>query len=107
MIPPHPRSTRTDTLCPYPTLFRSGRVGNDAPTRAILCAGAGHFAAAHVTLTDGLYVGKGEGAAQRVAAEWERVSDRGGEIVPAYGFTQAERELASAGFDAPAVAAHG
>src|SRR3546814_10356285 len=40
-------------------------VGNDAPTRAILCAGAGHFAAAHVTLTDGLYVGKGEGAAQR------------------------------------------
>src|SRR3546814_14307879 len=55
-------------------------VGNDAPTRAILCAGAGHFAAAHVTLTDGLYVGKGEGAAQRVAAEWERVSARGGEI---------------------------
>src|SRR5204862_126696 len=25
-------------------------VGEDAPTRAILCAGAGHFAAAHVTL---------------------------------------------------------
>ena len=82
-------------------------VGDDAPTRAILCAGAGHFAAAHVTLTGGLYVGQGEGAAQRVAAEWDRVSDRGGEIVPAYGFTQAERELASAGFDAPAVAAHG
>ena len=83
-------------------------VGDEAPTRAILCAGAGHFAAAHVTLTGGLYVGRGEGAAQRVAAEWDRVSDRGGEIVPAYGFTQAERELASAGFDAPAVAAaHG
>ena len=83
-------------------------VGDDAPTRAILCAGAGHFAAAHVTLTGGLYVGQGEGAAQRVAAEWDRVSDRGGEIVPAYGFTQAERELASAGFDAPAItAAHG
>src|SRR3546814_7296636 len=40
-------------------------VGDDAPTRAILCAGAGHFAAAHVTLTGGLYVGQGEGAAQR------------------------------------------
>src|SRR3546814_5331298 len=66
-------------------------VGNDAPTRAILCAGAGHFAAAHVTLTDGLYVGKGEGAAQRVAAEWERVSDRGGEIVPAYGDRKSTR----------------
>ena len=61
-----------------------------------------------MTLTGGLYVGQGEGAAQRVVAEWDRVSDRGGEIVPAYGFTQAERELASAGFDAPAItAAHG
>ncbi|SBV31470.1 putative enzyme [uncultured Sphingopyxis sp.] len=80
-------------------------VGEDAPTRAILCAGAGHFAAAHVTLTGGIYVGQGEGAAQRVAAEWDRVVDRGGEIVPAYGFTQAERELASAGFTAPTMAA--
>src|SRR3546814_3929443 len=26
MIPRPPRSTRTDTLCPYTTLFRSGRV---------------------------------------------------------------------------------
>src|SRR3546814_19236094 len=82
-------------------------VGDDAPTRAILCAGAGHFAAAHVTLTGGLYVGQGEGAAQRVVAEWDRVSDRGGELVPAYGFTPADRELASAGFAAPAVAAPG
>src|SRR3546814_13139291 len=48
-------------------------VGDDAPTRAILCAGAGHFAAAHVTLTGGLYVGQGEGAAQRVVAERDRV----------------------------------
>src|SRR3546814_16472313 len=74
-------------------------VGDDAPTRAILCAGAGHFAAAPVTLTGGLYVGQGEGAAQRVAAEWDRVSDRGGEIVPASAFTPAERARASAGFD--------
>src|SRR5690606_1526874 len=28
-------------------------VGDDAPTRNILCAGAGHFATANVTLTDG------------------------------------------------------
>src|SRR3546814_8847264 len=27
MIRRPPRSTRTDTLCPYTTLFRSGRVG--------------------------------------------------------------------------------
>ena len=79
-------------------------VGEQAPTRAILCAGAGHFASAHVTLTEGLFIGCDADAAQRVAGEWERVSDRGGEIVPAYGFTQAERELASAGFNAPTMA---
>ncbi|KGF69607.1 3-hydroxyacyl-CoA dehydrogenase, partial [Hoeflea sp. BAL378] len=34
-------------------------VGADAPTRAILCAGAGHFARANVTLTQGVYIGGG------------------------------------------------
>jgi NAD(P)-dependent dehydrogenase (short-subunit alcohol dehydrogenase family) len=80
-------------------------VGEDAPTRAILCAGAGHFAAANITLTEGAFIGRGDDAGARVAAEWERVTDRRGEIVPAYGFTQAERELANAGFTAPTMAA--
>lgn len=79
-------------------------VGKDAPTRAILCAGAGHFARANVTLTGGVFLGGGDDAATRLVAEWEGVSDRAGEIVPAYGFTQAERELASAGVDAPTMA---
>lgn len=81
-------------------------VGEDAPTRAILCAGAGHFAAANVTLTPGLQVGAGHDAGERVVAGWRDVMARDGEIVPAYGFTQAERELAAAGFDEPAVVAH-
>lgn len=71
-------------------------VGDDAPTRAILCAGAGHFATANVTLTNGIQIGSGADAADRVVNEWGRISDRSGEIVPAYGLTQAERELASA-----------
>jgi len=79
-------------------------VGQDAPTRAILCAGAGHFASAHVTLTDGVFIGDGGDAGERLVAAWDRIVDREGEIVPAYGFTQAERELASAGFDAPTMA---
>ena len=79
-------------------------VGENAPTRAILCAGAGHFATANITLTEGAFVGRGADAGARVAAEWDRVTDRRGEIVPAYGFTQAERELASAGFTAPTMA---
>src|SRR5690606_21356894 len=31
-------------------------VADSAPTRAILCAGAGHFARAHVTLTEGRFI---------------------------------------------------
>ncbi|MCM8731644.1 SDR family NAD(P)-dependent oxidoreductase [Hephaestia sp. GCM10023244] len=80
-------------------------VGDDAPTRAILCAGGGHFAQANVTLTEGVYVGGTDAdAADRVVAAWDAIGARAGEIVPAYGFTQAERELASAGCDQPAMA---
>ncbi|QAY78862.1 SDR family NAD(P)-dependent oxidoreductase [Sphingosinicella sp. BN140058] len=71
-------------------------VGDEAPSRAILCAGAGHFAAAHVTLTQGVQIGGGVDAGEQLATEWSSVVDRAGEIVPAYGFTQAEREVASA-----------
>jgi NAD(P)-dependent dehydrogenase (short-subunit alcohol dehydrogenase family) len=80
-------------------------VGDEAPSRAILCAGAGHFARANVTLTRGLYVGGGPDAAQEVVASWDLIGERAGEIVPAYGFAQGERELASAGRDAPPMAA--
>jgi len=72
-------------------------VGEKAPTRAIMCAGAGHFACANVTLTPGVQIGDGENAPARVVAQWDQISDREGEIVPGYGFTQAERELAGAG----------
>jgi NAD(P)-dependent dehydrogenase (short-subunit alcohol dehydrogenase family) len=72
-------------------------VGEDAPTRAIVCAGAGHFARASVTLSQGRYVGTNDQAGERVIAQWEEISDRTGEIVPTHGFIQAERELASAG----------
>jgi NAD(P)-dependent dehydrogenase (short-subunit alcohol dehydrogenase family) len=71
-------------------------VGGDAPTRAILCAGAGHFARANVTLSQGCHVGGGDDAAERVVEQWNEISDRSSDIVPAYGFKQAEREVASA-----------
>ena len=71
-------------------------VGEDAPTRAIVCAGAGHFARAFVTLTPGQYVGGGPDAGEQVIARWEAISDPAGAIVPDYGFVQAEREVASA-----------
>jgi len=72
-------------------------VSDDAPTRAILCAGAGHFAAANITLTEGRYIGAVADAGEQLIRHWGAVTDRTEEIVPAYGFTQAERETASAG----------
>jgi NAD(P)-dependent dehydrogenase (short-subunit alcohol dehydrogenase family) len=75
-------------------------VSDSAPTRTILCAGAGNFAAAHVTLTHGFHAGAGVDAGEQVIAHWREVADRTGEIVPDYGFTQAEREVASAGLEA-------
>ena len=71
-------------------------VNDDAPTRAIVCAGAGHFARAYVTLTQGAQVGNGDDAGERLITSWEQVGDRTDELVPAYGFTQAEREVAAA-----------
>jgi NAD(P)-dependent dehydrogenase (short-subunit alcohol dehydrogenase family) len=80
-------------------------VSDDAPTRAILCAGAGHFARASITLSQGRHVGAGQDAGEQVIRHWDEISDRAGEIVPDYGFTQAERELASAGLVTPVMAA--
>jgi len=71
-------------------------VADDAPTRAILCAGAGHFARAQITLSRGEYIGGGSDAAERVIAAWQEISDRSQDIVPDYGFRQSEREIASA-----------
>ena len=76
-------------------------VAEEAPTRAILCAGAGHFAAAHVTLTEGRYIGRDPEAGEKVLAGWDEISGREGEVVPDYGFRQAERELQSAGINIP------
>jgi NAD(P)-dependent dehydrogenase (short-subunit alcohol dehydrogenase family) len=72
-------------------------VVDDAPTRAIVCAGAGHFSRAYITLTQGQYIGGGHDAGARVIQTWDAISDRAGSLVPDYGFLQVEREVASAG----------
>jgi NAD(P)-dependent dehydrogenase (short-subunit alcohol dehydrogenase family) len=71
-------------------------VGQNAPSRAILCAGAGHFETANITLTQGRYIGAGAQAGEQVVQHWDEISSRNGEIVPDYGFTQAESEVANA-----------
>ncbi len=65
----------------------------DAPTRTTLCAGAGAFEAAHITLTHGVYVGTGADADEQLAARLSEVLDRSGETVPGSGNGQGENEL--------------
>ena len=71
-------------------------VAEDAPTRAILCAGAGAFERAYVTLTQGIHVGMGTDAAEQVAGRWEEISDRDGETVPESGTAQGTLEVGKA-----------
>lgn len=79
-------------------------VCEDAPTRTILCAGGGNFAAANITMTQGCYIGSGPEVGGQVVARLDEVTDRAGEIVPRYGFMQAERELAASGCSQPVMA---
>lgn len=65
----------------------------DAPTRTTLCAGAGGFEAAHVTLTQGVHVGNGPDAPERLHAQLDAVRDRRGETVPASGADQGANEM--------------
>jgi NAD(P)-dependent dehydrogenase (short-subunit alcohol dehydrogenase family) len=75
-----------------------------APTRTILCAGAGHFEAAHITLTQGAWVGTGPDAPERLAALLDAVRERKGETVPGSGSAQGSQELGSAQRQRSAVA---
>jgi NAD(P)-dependent dehydrogenase (short-subunit alcohol dehydrogenase family) len=68
----------------------------DAPTRAILCAGAGVFEAAHITLTQGTWIGLDAEAPEQLAARLAEVTDRNGEIVPQSGAAQGSNEVSKA-----------
>ena len=75
-------------------------VADDAPTRAILLAGAGSFECAHVTMTKGIHVQDDGRAAEEVRRRWEEIRFRGGETVPGWGGEQYKQELANAGIKA-------
>ncbi|MDE2607510.1 MAG: SDR family NAD(P)-dependent oxidoreductase [Burkholderiales bacterium] len=67
--------------------------GAEAPTRTTLCAGAGGFEAANITLTQGAYVGVGPQAPERLLERLDAVRDRHGESVPASGAEQGANEM--------------
>ena len=71
-------------------------VADDAPTRAILCAGAGSFERAYVTLTEGVFVGQPADAVEQVVDRFDAISDRTGESVPESGSAQGTLEVGRA-----------
>lgn len=73
-------------------------VAETAPNRMIMCAGAGGVEQAFVTMTRGIHVGSGDGAAEAVLAGLPQIADRRGEMVPQEGFDQPRFELEKAGY---------
>jgi NAD(P)-dependent dehydrogenase (short-subunit alcohol dehydrogenase family) len=66
---------------------------DDAPTRKIICAGAGSFESANITLTQGIFIGTGDHAADTLATRFGEVCDRDQEVVPQSGSEQGIFEL--------------
>ncbi len=77
-------------------------VGENAPTKMIICAGAGSFEAAHITMTKGVHLGIGNDIPYLLIDRLSDVADRSGEIVPVSGFAQGDLELRKAGFNGEA-----
>jgi NAD(P)-dependent dehydrogenase (short-subunit alcohol dehydrogenase family) len=63
-------------------------VSDDAPSNMIIGAGAGVVQAAYVTLTPGVLLPADDRTPEAVAALWDRITDRAGEIVPQSGAEQ-------------------
>jgi NAD(P)-dependent dehydrogenase (short-subunit alcohol dehydrogenase family) len=97
-VAPLAATRMTEDLMPAELLARMGPetvvpaavylVSEDAPTNAIINAGGGGFERAHVTLTRGIHVKPEDMTAETIAARFEEISDRTGEMVPDTGAGQ-------------------
>ena len=71
-------------------------VAQDAPSRTILCAGAGSVEAAHITLSDGSWIGLDAQADERLQAKLAEVVDTARFQVPGSGAAQGAHEIGRA-----------
>jgi NAD(P)-dependent dehydrogenase (short-subunit alcohol dehydrogenase family) len=71
-------------------------VGDDAPTRMILLAGAGSFESAHITMTEGVFIEDADDVARQLCARLPDVMDRTVEHVPETGWEQYRLEVTKA-----------
>jgi len=82
-------------------------VSDQAPNGMILCAGAGSFEVANITLTQGLYLGTGDDVPEQLLAGLDRLTDRSDEMVPPTGLDQSRLEIARALGQQTSAMAHG
>ena len=71
-------------------------VSDDAPSRQILCAGAGGYALARIMETEGIYLKPDEATAENIAANWGKIADGAGAQEPMTGGDQTMKFLAKA-----------
>ena len=67
-----------------------------APNRTIMCAGAGSFEVANITLTQGVHLGVADDTPEQLLAAMAQVTDRQGELVPGSGSGQGQLEVGKA-----------
>lgn len=70
----------------------------EAPTKTIVCAGAGGFEVSEITLSQGVHYGATEDAADQLLAQFAKLKDRKDQLVPGEGSGQGGLELKKAGF---------
>lgn len=68
-------------------------VSENAPSRKIICAGAGGFEQADITLSRGILTTDSATAAEEILNQWDRIADHAGVLVPESGNAQITQEL--------------
>lgn len=63
-------------------------VSEDAPSRTIICAGAGAYSVAKIVETDGVWLAPDQQTPEGLAANWDAISSTEGEAQPQAGFEQ-------------------
>jgi NAD(P)-dependent dehydrogenase (short-subunit alcohol dehydrogenase family) len=63
-------------------------VSEDAPSKTIICAGAGAYSVAKIIETDGVWLPPAEQTPEGIAAHWDAITSPKGETQPQAGFEQ-------------------
>jgi NAD(P)-dependent dehydrogenase (short-subunit alcohol dehydrogenase family) len=72
-------------------------VSEKAPTRCIMNAGAGTFAATHLAMTQGVHLGNAADTPEQIAAHFAEITSRAGDTLPKSAADQGANEMAKRG----------